>query len=67
MNLCNLASIAGRKKVQVGNDQEMAQLNRNSHSKNRDWKKQNKQSDTYTKKVKVENDQEKYRRSSEQL
>ena len=28
-----------RKKIQVGNDQEKAQSERNSHSKNRSWKK----------------------------
>ena len=38
-------------KVRVGNDQEMKQLERNSHSKNRGVKKLNKQSGTYTKKT----------------
>ena len=31
----------GRKKVQVGNDQEKAQSEKDSHSKNRGGKKQN--------------------------
>ena len=36
------------KKVQVGKDQEKAQSERDSHSKNRDGKKTNLQSGTYT-------------------
>ena len=36
------------KKVQVGKDQEKAQSERDSHSKNRGGKKPNKQSGTYT-------------------
>ena len=35
-------------KVKVGNDQEMAQSERNSHSKNRGGKNLNLQSGTYT-------------------
>ena len=38
-------------KVKVGNEQEVAQLERNSHSKNRGGKKLNQQSGTYTKKI----------------
>ena len=37
-----------RKKVQVGKDQEKAQSEKDSHSKNRGGKKQNQQSGTYT-------------------
>ena len=43
-----------RKKVQVGNDQEKAQSEKDSHSKNRGGKKQ-----TNNKKVQVGKDQEK--------
>ena len=39
------------RKVKVGNDQEMAQSERNSHSKNRDGNKLNQQSGSYTKKT----------------
>ena len=45
-------------KVKVGIAQKMAQSERNSHSKNRGWKKLNYQSDPYTKKA--------YRKLSEQ-
>ena len=38
-------------KVQVGKDQEKAQSEKDSHSKNRDGKKLNKQSSTYTMKT----------------
>ena len=37
-----------RKKVQVGKDQEKAQSEKDSHSKNRGGKKPNYQSGTYT-------------------
>ena len=37
--------------VKVGSDQEMAQSERNSHSRNRGGKKLNYQSGTYTKKT----------------
>ena len=47
------------KKVQLGNDQEKAQSERNSHSKNRSRKKLNRQLDTCTKKT--------YCKPSEQL
>ena len=47
------------KKVKVGNDQEMAQSERTSHSKNRGGEKLNSQSGTYTKKL--------YHKPSEQL
>ena len=40
-----------RKKVQVGKDQEKAQSEKDSHSKNRGGKKLNKQSGTYTMKT----------------
>ena len=40
-----------KKKVQVGNDQEKVQSERNSHSKNRGGKKLNGQLGTYTKKT----------------
>ena len=46
-------------KVKVGNDQEMAQSERNSDSKNRGGKKLNQQSGTFTKKT--------YCKPSEQL
>ena len=39
------------KKVQVGKYQEKAQSEKDSHSKNRDGKKLNKQSSTYTMKT----------------
>ena len=38
----------GDKKVQVGKDQEKAQSEKDSHSKNRGGKKPNQQSGTYT-------------------
>ena len=38
-------------KVKVGNDQEMAQSERNSHSKNQGVKKTKLKSGTYTKKI----------------
>ena len=53
-NLCVIS-----KKVQVGNDQEKAQSEKDSHSKNRCGKKLNKQSGTYTMKT--------YRKPNEQL
>ena len=46
-------------KVQVGNDQEKAQSERDFHSKNRGGKKLNRQSSTYTMKT--------YRKPNEQL
>ena len=46
-------------KIQVGNDQEKAQSDRDPHSKNRSGKKPNKQSGTYTMKA--------YRKPDEQL
>ena len=39
------------KKVQVGKDQEKAQSEKDSHSKNQDGKKTNQQSGTYTTKT----------------
>ena len=47
------------KKVQVGKDQEKAQSEKDSHSKNRGGKKPNKQSGTYTMKT--------FRKPNEQL
>ena len=47
------------KKVQVGKDQEKAQSEKDSHSKNRGGKKPNKQSGTLTMKT--------YRKPNEQL
>ena len=44
----NLNYLGGQKKVQVGKDQEKAQSERDSHSKNRGGKKPNQQSGTYT-------------------
>ena len=46
-------------KVQVGKDQEKAQSEKDSHSKNRGGKKQNQQSGTYTSKT--------FRKPNEQL
>ena len=46
-------------KVQVGKDQEKAQSEKDSHSKNRGGKKLNEQSGTYTMKT--------YRKPNEQL
>ena len=48
-----------KKKVQVGNDQEKTQSEKDSHSKNRGGKKLNLQSGTYTMKT--------YRKPNEQL
>ena len=47
------------KKVQVGKDQEKAQSEKDSHSKNRGGKKPNQQSGTYTMKT--------FRKPNEQL
>ena len=47
------------KKVQVGKDQEKAQSEKDSHSKNRGGKKTNQQSGTYTMKI--------FRKPNEQL
>ena len=47
------------KKLHVGNDQEKAQSEKDSHSKNRGGKKLNQQSGTYTMKT--------YRKPNEQL
>ena len=44
-------SFAFKKKVQVGKDQEKAQSEKDSHSKNQDGKKKNQQSGTYTMKT----------------
>ena len=52
-------SINKNKKVQVGKDQEKAQSEKDSHSKNRGGKKPNKQSGTYTMKT--------FRKPNEQL
>ena len=49
----------GYKKVQVGKDQEKAQSEKDSHSKNRGGKKPNEQSGTYTIKT--------FRKPNEQL
>ena len=47
-----------KKKVQVGKDQEKAQSEKDSHSKNRGGKKPNQQSGTYTtKKIRKPNEQ----------
>ena len=46
MDLCENLNI--HKKVQVGKDQEKAQSEKDSHSKNRGGKKPNQQSGTYT-------------------
>ena len=54
-----MAPIVTLKKVQVGNDREKAQSERDSHSKNRGGKKLNKLSGTYTMKT--------YRKPNEQL
>ena len=51
--------ITGFKKVQVGKDQEKAQSEKDSHSKNRGGKKPNQQSGTYTMKT--------FRKPNEQL
>ena len=48
-----------RKKVQVGKDQEKAQSEKDSHSKNQGGKKPNQQSGTYTMKT--------FRKPNEQL
>ena len=48
-----------KKKVQVGKDQEKAQSEKDSHSKNRGGKKPNLQSGTYTMKT--------FRKQNEQL
>ena len=50
---------SGEKKVQVGKDQEKAQSEKDSHSKNRGGKKPNQQSGTYTMKT--------FRKPNEQL
>ena len=57
LNECPYRKVVTLIKVRVGNDQEMAQSERNSHSKNPRWK--NLQSGTYTKTT--------YRKPSEQL
>ena len=44
-------SDTAQKKVQVGKDQEKAQSEKDSHSKNRGGKKPNQQSGTYTMKT----------------
>ena len=46
VTICNISSVS--KKVQAGKDQEKAQSERDSHSKNRGGKKPNQQSGTYT-------------------
>ena len=57
MQFCKILLIF--KKVQVGKDQEKAQSEKDSHSKNRGGKKLNQQSGTYTMKT--------YRKPNEQL
>ena len=52
-------TISGNEKVQVGKDQEKAQLEKDSHSKNQGGKKPNQQSGTYTMKT--------FRKPNEQL
>ena len=54
-----LDNLNENKKVQVGKDQEKAQSEKDSHSKNRGGKKPNQQSGTYTMKT--------YRKQNEQL
>ena len=49
----------GHEKVQVGKDQEKAQSEKDSHSKNRGGKKPNKQAGTFTMKT--------FRKPNEQL
>ena len=46
--MCLMFLNVSLKKVQVDKDQEKAQSEKDSHSKNRGGKKLNKQSDTYT-------------------
>ena len=57
-SICLVVSNNG-KKVQVGKDQEKAQSEKDSHSKNRGGKKPNQQSGTYTMKT--------FRKPNEQL
>ena len=54
-----MLKVSPLKKVQVGKDQEMAQSEKDSHSKNRGGKKLNLQSGTYIMKT--------YRKPNEQL
>ena len=56
--LCIFSSL-NHEKVQVGKDQEKAQSEKDSHSKNRGGKKPNQQSGTYTMKT--------FRKPNEQL
>ena len=55
----NLKSKIGKKKVHVGKDQEKAQSEKDSRSKNQGGKKPNQQSGTYTMKT--------FRKPNEQL
>ena len=48
INLGTKQILRSYKKVQVGKDQEKAQSEKDSHSKNRGGKKPNQQSGTYT-------------------
>ena len=57
--IINVKTGSDGRKVQVGKDQEKAQSEKNSHSKNRGGKKLNQQSGTYTMKT--------YRKPNEQL
>ena len=47
-SFCLIEIIGLKKKLQVGKDQEKAQSEKDSHSKNRGGKKPNQQSGTYT-------------------
>ena len=59
LSLINDLFLVQFKKVQVGKDQEKAQSEKDSHSKNRGGKKPNQQSGTYTMKT--------FRKPNEQL
>ena len=56
---CKYSTFGFNEKVQVGKDQEKAQSEKDSHSKNRGGKKTNQQSGTYTMKT--------FRKPNEQL